>query len=238
MYWQVRHFLKFAILPDLPFYVGGYDPRLEDNVRTLSNLVSATVSRSLTYNIISPRALPSPASDLLPFNVPRDPHVLFLLNFTTPQRSALLQSPSTLALLYTPTNEHFGIVPIEAMACGLPVLACNSGGPTESILPSPPHSPAERTGWLKDPVPEIWAESLIEIVSLDRAARQALSEFAKNIAREKFSMEAMTKGLEDSFRDAEEMGDVDAGLFEIFRVGFVVMVGFLLAYFVSPFLIQ
>jgi len=125
------------------------------------------------------------------------------------------------------------------MACGLPVLACNSGGPTESIIISSlPHSYAERTGWLKDPVPEIWAESLIEIVSLDRAARQALGEFAKKIAKEKFSMEAMAKGLEDSFRDAEEMGEVDAGLLELFRVGLVVMVGFLLAYFASPLLIQ
>ncbi len=124
------------------------------------------------------------------------------------------------------------------MACGLPVLACNSGGPTESIISPLPHSSAERTGWLKDPVPEIWAESLIEIVSLDRAARRTLGEFAKKIAKEKFSMEAMAKGLEDSFRDAEEMGEVDAGLLEIFRVGIVVMVGFFLAYFASPLLIQ
>jgi alpha-1,3/alpha-1,6-mannosyltransferase len=124
------------------------------------------------------------------------------------------------------------------MACGLPVLACNSGGPTESIISSPPHSPIERTGWLKDPVPEIWAECLIEIVSLNRTARQALSERAKKRARETFSMEAMAKGLENALRDAEEMGGVDAGLFEIFRVVFVVIVGFLLAYFASPFLMQ
>jgi len=35
--------------------------------------------------------------------------------------------------LYTPENEHFGIVPVEAMYCRTPVIACNSGGPKESI---------------------------------------------------------------------------------------------------------
>lgn len=37
------------------------------------------------------------------------------------------------ALLYTPSNEHFGIVPIEAMYMKKPVVACNSGGPTETV---------------------------------------------------------------------------------------------------------
>jgi alpha-1,3/alpha-1,6-mannosyltransferase len=30
-------------------------------------------------------------------------------------------------------DEHFGIVPLEAMAARLPVIACDSGGPTESV---------------------------------------------------------------------------------------------------------
>jgi len=41
---------------------------------------------------------------------------------------------ATDVLLYTPENEHFGIVPVEAMYCGVIPLACNSGGPTESIV--------------------------------------------------------------------------------------------------------
>lgn len=218
-------------------YAGGYDPRLKDNVRTLSHLVSTAISHSLTYNIISPH-LPSSILDLLPAQVPKDPQITFLLNFTTAQRSALLSSPSTLALLYTPANEHFGIAPIEAMACGIPVLACNSGGPMESIVSSPPHEAVERTGWLREPLPDVWAECLMEIVSLDDAGRQRLSECAKRRAREKFSMEAMAEGLEGALRDAEAMGEVDSWLFELLRVMIVVMVGFLLAYFASPLLIQ
>jgi alpha-1,3/alpha-1,6-mannosyltransferase len=30
-------------------------------------------------------------------------------------------------------DEHFGIVPLEAMAARRPVIACDSGGPTESV---------------------------------------------------------------------------------------------------------
>jgi alpha-1,3/alpha-1,6-mannosyltransferase len=60
-------------------------------------------------------------------------------------------------LLYTPENEHFGIVPVEAMYCGCIPLACNSGGPTESIKDGV-------TGYLLD-ADDIkkWAEKLEEI---------------------------------------------------------------------------
>lgn len=48
------------------------------------------------------------------------------------QRSLLLAACTV--VLYTPQNEHFGIVPLEAMASGRPVVACSSGGPLESVV--------------------------------------------------------------------------------------------------------
>lgn len=43
-------------------------------------------------------------------------------------------------LVYTPSNEHFGIVPLEAMLVGVPVLAANTGGPLETVVDG-------KTGW-------------------------------------------------------------------------------------------
>ncbi len=38
------------------------------------------------------------------------------------------------AVLYPPMNEDYGLVPLEAMASGKPVIAVNEGGPTETIV--------------------------------------------------------------------------------------------------------
>ena len=70
----------------------------------------------------------------------------FLRSFTDEQKTFLLQH--SVAVLYTPTNEHFGIVPIECMAMGRPVIAVNSGGPRESVID-------EETGFLCNPEPSV-----------------------------------------------------------------------------------
>lgn len=173
---------------------------------TLVRLIDQAKKHSLTYDVITPS---TSSTAVPPFNTNQDrPSVLFLLNFTTAQRSALLTSPSTLALLYTPANEHFGIGPVEAMYCGLPVLACNSGGPTESVV----DKDGERTGWLREPDARLWADTLLEIVSLPAAERQALAERAKQRATENFSMEAMAGGIERALLQAADLGPVSSFL--------------------------
>ena len=170
---------------------------------TLVQLIDRAKANALTFHITAPAASPIA---IPPFDVTRtDPDVLFLLNFTTAQRSALLAAPSTRALLYTPANEHFGIGPVEGMVCGLPVLACDSGGPTESVVDAPRE---ERTGWLRTPDGEVWAEALMEIVGLSLEEREALAGRAKKRAREYFGMEAMAKGLESALKEAAAMGPV------------------------------
>ena len=74
--------------------------------------------------------------------------VIFLRSISNFERVLLLKN--TDILLYTPENEHFGIVPVEAMQCGSIVIACNSGGPLESIENN-------RTGFLIEPNPNMWA---------------------------------------------------------------------------------
>ncbi|KAI6027968.1 glycosyltransferase family 4 protein [Pisolithus microcarpus] len=197
---------------------GGYDPRLEDNIRTLENLVGLARTHNLTFKLIAPSKSSISIPSFPAANLHAQPDILFLLNFTTGQRSALLQAPSTVALLYTPANEHFGIGPVEGMLCGVPVLACDSGGPTESIVDSP--SP-ERTGWLRTPDPAVWAGTLEDICQLSEVERVALRRRCKDRARAMFGMEAMTKALEESLREAVHMGAVHAP---------VKVIGFILAF--------
>ncbi|KAI0314383.1 alpha-1,3-mannosyltransferase ALG2 [Amylostereum chailletii] len=182
---------------------GGYDPRVEDNMMTLVSLIDRAKAHALTYTIIKPSVSPV---TIPPFNTtPSNPDVVFLLNFTMAQRAALLNAPSTLALLYTPANEHFGIGPVEGMACARPVIACNSGGPTETLVDSPPEA---RTGWLLSPEPELWARALVEIVRMPAEERAKFGERSQARARSLFGMDAMARSLEEALEEAAAMGPV------------------------------
>ena len=78
-----------------------------------------------------------------------------MASFTDAQRGALLAAAA--GVLYTPPGEHFGIVPLEAMAAGRPVIACASGGPLESVA----HG---RTGFLCDPGPAAFAAAMARLL--------------------------------------------------------------------------
>jgi len=204
-----------VIVLDLKPSTGGYDPRLRDNTETLDSLVELVRSHSLTY------ALEAPDESIVPTHIkPFSPDVLFLLNFTTAQRTALLHSPSTKVLVYTPVNEHFGIGPVEAMVCGVPVLACDSGGPTESVVDD---STGLRTGWLRPPDPEVWAETLREILDLPPHDKQSLSSRGKQRAREVFSLDAMSERMEGALMKAVSLGKVN-GPNVIHLVGLLVLI--------------
>jgi alpha-1,3/alpha-1,6-mannosyltransferase len=68
-------------------------------------------------------------------------------------------------VLYTPLAEHFGIVPIEAMAAARPVIAVNRGGPTETIVDG-------ETGWLAPPTPAAFATAVARVLEDGPAARR------------------------------------------------------------------
>lgn len=79
----------------------------------------------------------------------------FVLSFSDAERDALLAACR--ALLYSPQNEHFGITPLEAMAASRPVIACNSGGPLESIRDGV-------TGFLVEPEPGAFADAMAPLL--------------------------------------------------------------------------
>lgn len=197
-------------------------------MHTLRQLVSRATSLSLTYSVTSPGPIPANLK-----SSESESDVLFVLNFTTSQRTALLLSASSLALLYTPANEHFGIVPVEAMACGIPVLACDSGGPTESVVDASLFK-EQGTGWLKRPDPQVWADALLEIVSLSPSERGEMSQRAKARARSLFGMDAMARGLDESLQEAVDMDTVN--VFGWTGTLGMMLIGFLLAYLAGPFL--
>ncbi len=130
---QVCDYLNINLVV-LTITIGGYDYRVQENVEYHKELVALAESFDLktatTKTIVTA------------LNVPDDVDVLFLLSVPNTLKDMLLKSARL--LIYTPSNEHFGIVPLEAMLVGVPVLAANTGGPLETVVDG-------KTGWLCPP---------------------------------------------------------------------------------------
>lgn len=58
--------------------------------------------------------------------------VFFMPSISNDDKSCILSQ--SICILYTPEDEHFGIVPLEAMQYRKPVIACDSGGPKETVV--------------------------------------------------------------------------------------------------------
>jgi alpha-1,3/alpha-1,6-mannosyltransferase len=109
-----------------------------------------------------------------------DTNVLFLLSVPAQLKAMLLETANL--LVYTPSNEHFGIVPLEAMLAGIPVLAADSGGPLETVV-------EDETGWLRpsddiDQWTKLMCQVLFEMpdeylaIMGERGRRRVISEFS------------------------------------------------------------
>lgn len=95
------------------------------------------------------------------------------------------------ALLF-PGEEDFGIVPVEAQACGAPVLAFGRGGAAETVIP--PDHRREPTGlWFAEQTIESLLEALRAfekqrgLLSPSAARRQALRFHSSRFAEELFA---------------------------------------------------
>ena len=93
-------------------------------------------------------------------------------------------------LLYTPAGEHFGIVPLEAMYCGTPVLAVNSGGPLETVS-------HQDTGWLVEPQAGAWAEVMALVGARGQGGLQQMGARGRDRVQEYFSFQAFSQHLTD-----------------------------------------
>ncbi|WWC59352.1 uncharacterized protein I303_101904 [Kwoniella dejecticola CBS 10117] len=182
-----------ALIPDDEFdnlrlvLGGGYDKDELDNVQTLSDLQKLCGECHLRHHTITSSSMSEAPLE--------NTQILFILNFSNAQKSHFLTSPNTRGLLYTPSNEHFGIVPLEAMSCGVPVIAVNSGGPTETIIDLAA-SPDGGTGYLRSPNEEEWAQAILSLLNLTEDDRTKISQSARRRVEEKFSLETLGKELE------------------------------------------
>lgn len=159
--------MKYAKL----IIAGGWDSMVKDNAATSKRLEALAAAQGLTTS----STLPSTAQ------------VIFLRNISDDEKLALLRSENSLGLLYTPPHEHFGIVPLEAMACGLPVLACETGGPKESVQ-------HDRTGVLLPADSETeWAKAMCSLTPQRKAAFGAAG---RQRAEQSFSLSQMSNKLE------------------------------------------
>ena len=140
---------------------GGYDDRVVENKEHYLEL------RKLAdqYNLIS--------------------KVTFLRSFSDSQKLNLLNCCTS--LLYTPSHEHFGIVPIEAMYMKRPVIAVNSGGPLETVQD-------EVTGFLCDPDAESFAVAMQKFMK-DPSLSSTMGEAGKENVIKQFSFEVFSQHL-------------------------------------------
>lgn len=93
------------------------------------------------------------------------------------------------ALLMTPRwVEAFGNVAIEALACGVPVIAYDRGGPAEIVQPG-------QTGWLVQP--DSVSGLVAAISQLDQIDRATCRQFVEA----EYSLKAMGDRLEQWFAD-------------------------------------
>nr|XP_056713844.1 alpha-1,3/1,6-mannosyltransferase ALG2 [Euleptes europaea] len=140
---------------------GGYDEAVKENVEYYEEL--KLVSKKLNIS----------------------EQVTFLRSFSDEQKVTLLSNCT--CVLYTPSNEHFGIVPLEAMYMRCPVIAVNSGGPLESVINNV-------TGFLCDPLPNQFAEAMEKFVR-DLTLNETMGAAGRARVLEKFSSGAFSAKL-------------------------------------------
>lgn len=164
---------------------GGYDQRVTENVEYHKELETWADKSKLKH--ATARTMPTALA------LPEDIQVVFLLSIPEALKTMLLENASL--LVYTPQNEHFGIVPVEAMKFGVPVLASNTGGPRETIVEG-------ETGWLRDvEQPEQWTEIMRTVID-DKflTTRQSMSRHAQDRVKENFTKEIMARRFDEEIQ--------------------------------------
>ncbi|XP_022218170.2 alpha-1,3/1,6-mannosyltransferase ALG2 [Drosophila obscura] len=146
---------------------GGYDTRCHENVEHYAELEQLTTELDLQE------------------------HVILLRSPTDEEKCRLLYAAH--CLLYTPANEHFGIVPLEGMYFSKPVVALNSGGPTETVV----HS---STGFLCEKQAKSFGSAMCQLFR-DEPLRLKMGDQGHKRVQQKFSFAAFADRLNGIVQD-------------------------------------
>jgi alpha-1,3/alpha-1,6-mannosyltransferase len=101
-------------------------------------------------------------------------------------------------VVHTAPREHFGYVPVEAMAAGRPVIAVRAGGARETVRDG-------ETGFLCAPTPEAFADGLATLVD-DASLTQRLGAAARERVVRHFSLEGFGERLDAICREVTSIG--------------------------------
>jgi glycosyltransferase involved in cell wall biosynthesis len=117
--------------------------------------------------------------------------VIFAGGVARPEVPALIRSADIVVCV--PWYEPFGIVPLEAMACGVPVVASAVGGLADSVVD-------QQTGWLVPPRdPAALASALAQLLA-DPARRTAFGAAGVERARRRYSWRQVAAQTEAVYR--------------------------------------
>jgi glycosyltransferase involved in cell wall biosynthesis len=92
------------------------------------------------------------------------------------------------ALVFTSFNEDWGMVPLEAMAFGKPVIAVNRGGPRETVVPGV-------SGFLEAEEPKALSARMAELVANPELARQ-MGQQGRRLAQ-RFGWDRFARRIDD-----------------------------------------
>ena len=101
---------------------------------------------------------------------------------------------SQIAVVPSTEPESFGMVAIEAMACGLPVLAAGHGGLLDIVLP-------EQTGLLFEPGNAAALADALARLAADPALRARLGAAGAQRQSEVFSMDRQAERTQAVYRE-------------------------------------
>ncbi len=156
-----------STLPRLTI-AGGYDKEVRENIEYLEDLKCLAAKLGL------------------------QDHISFRPNVSEHDRAQLL-SEST-CILYTPDREHFGIVPLEAMYAGTPVIAVSSGGPLETVIDG-------KTGFLCENAPNAFAIDMLKFIT-DPKLASSMSDTCHSHVVKKFGLEKFGNELQTALNSA------------------------------------